>query len=112
MKVIYKNKKFDPENQSYGTSMAITPVFDSTDHMHFACGQCKEITTTLLVYRDDSYANTPTIYFLMRCPKCGKCGIRKIYLEDCGKHFMVFPSKVELLAKTPEEAKAGIRKRP
>lgn len=109
MKLVYQSKKYDPEKHC-GLATRFIPVFDTTDHLHFACDRCREIAIMLQVKRDDSYANTPTIYFLMLCPKCGNCGIRKIYLEDAGKHYLSFPSDTELLAKTAEEAKAGIRK--
>ena len=58
------------------------PVFDDTDHFHFACSRCREIACVVMVERRDYYANTPTIYFYLKCPKCGAEGQRKIYLED------------------------------
>ena len=64
-----------------------------------------------MVRRYDAYADTPTIYFYLRCPKCKMEGQRKIYLEDSGKHFLQFPVKTEYLAKTPEECQPGIIRR-
>jgi hypothetical protein len=109
--IIYQSKKYDPEKHGW-LAASFSPVFDTTDHFHFACDECKEIATILQVERNDSYANTPTIRLLMLCPKCEKCGLRKIYLEDAGKHFLSFPKFIELLAKKPKEANAGIIKRP
>jgi len=90
---------------------AFVPVFDSTDHFHFACQYCREIADILLVERDDSYAQTPTLYFHTECPKCKARGFRKIYLTDTGKHYMRLPIRTEMLATTPEEAQGGIIKR-
>jgi hypothetical protein len=87
------------------------PVFDSTDHFHFACQDCREIAEVIMVKRHDCYANTPTLYFYLHCPKCGKEDSRKIYLEDSGKHCMGIPSKMEPLAKTVDEAIEGIQTR-
>jgi len=67
------------------------PVFDSTDHFHFACSRCKEIACVVMVRRHDSYADTPTIYFYLKCPKCGAEGQRKIYLENEKGMFLLFP---------------------
>jgi C4-type Zn-finger protein len=86
-------------------------VFDQTDHFHFACPHCKEVAEVVKVERDDRYAHTPTIYFYLHCLKCGARNFRKIYLEDSGKHFLYFPSTIQLLAKNPEECKSGIIKR-
>ena len=106
-KVIYKKKREHPGFKDG----SFVPVFDQTDHFHFVCVKCHEVADVLWVERNDGYANTPTIYFILRCPKCGAQGFRKIYLEDSGKHFLMFPKVVELLAKNPAEAKPGIIRR-
>ncbi|MCD6421799.1 hypothetical protein J7L13_00415 [bacterium] len=93
-----------------GLPLPFIPVFDCTDHFHWACPKCKEIAKVLLVERNDSYANTPTIYFYLECPKCGGRGFRKIYLEDMGKHYLLFPETLIPLAKTEKEARSGIIK--
>jgi len=112
MRIIYTAKEFNPVKYFYELSTAFTPVFDYTDRLHFICPQCKEIAIILRVKRDDSYTNSPTIYFFMQCPKCKNCGVRKICLEDIGKHDMVYPVEVELLAKLPEESQPDLHKRP
>jgi hypothetical protein len=103
-----------PQGQPYaiGGEGNFTPVFDSTDHFHFACTKCKEIAEVIMVRRHDSYASTPSIYFYLRCPKCGHEGLRKIYLEDTDKHFLSFPTTYEHLAKDTTEAMPGIARRP
>lgn len=73
------------------------PVFDSTDHFHFACSKCKTIAGIVQVQRRDSYADTPTIYFYLVCPFCGLGGQRKIYLEKLDQKFLGIPTKVEAL---------------
>ena len=108
-KVLYKKhglKEWDI--YAYKPEALFIPVFDRSDHFHFACAKCREIVDVLMVERDDGYADTPTVYFYLRCPKCGSQGFRKIYLEDTGKHFLVFPKVVESLAKNPAEARPGI----
>jgi hypothetical protein len=109
--IIYQSEKYDPEKHC-GLNGHFVPVFDSTDHLHFSCRKCREIAIMLRVWRGDSYANTPTIYFLMQCPKCTHVGWRKIYLEDEGKHFLTFPVVAKLMAKTSEDTKSGIVKHP
>ena len=109
-KIVYRYSEAKPFQGFYIGDPIFVPVFDLTDHFHFVCARCKEISQVLSVIRDDSYANTPTIYFWLKCPICGAVGARKIYLEDQGKHFLAFPRTVELLAKNPREARPGIRK--
>jgi len=106
--VIYQKVKPDEAYLLKGDIHAFIPAFDSTDHLAFACKTCKEIAEVLLVKRDDSYAKTPTVYFYLRCPKCGSQGYRKIYLEDRGKHWLVIAKTVEVLAQTTYEARSGI----
>lgn len=99
-----------PKGKPYliGGGGYFVPVFDNTDHFHFACGKCEEIAEVIMVRRYDKYARTPTIYFYLRCPKCRNEGQRKIYLEDRGKHFLQISTQTKLLAKSPKEAKPGL----
>ena len=69
------------------------PIFDTTDHFHFACRDCQKLVEILMVRRHDAYADTPTIYFYMRCPKCGKEGQMKTYLEEDEGHFLRYPTQ-------------------
>lgn len=113
-KLIYRNRHYKDglfKGEPVNCRGYMTPVFDGTDHLHFACQRCKEIVDILEVKRSDSYAQSPTIYFLGRCPKCRQGAKRKIYLEDIGKHYLHFPTTAEPLRKTPEEGKGGIIKR-
>lgn len=77
-----------------GGMAVFTPIFDSTDHLQFACSKCAEVATVILVRRDDTYANEPTVYFHLRCAKCSAMGQRKIYLEDQRGKFMQIPTAV------------------
>ena len=110
--MIYQKVKRDEAYRLKGDIHAFVPAFDSTDHLAFACKKCKEIAEILLVERNNAYAKTPTIYFYLRCPKCGSQGYRKIYLEDRGKHWLVIAKTVEVLAQTTHEARGGIIKVP
>jgi len=111
-KIVYRNPNSKEDPFSLLTpQVSFVPVFDATDHFHFVCPKCREIADVLLVERDDSYAKTPTVYFHLRCPICGAKNFRKIYLEDTGKHGLLFPVEVKFLAETAKEMKPGIVKR-
>jgi hypothetical protein len=110
-KIVYRRPGIEEPYVNVKLESLFIPVFDQTDHFHFCCVKCKEIADVTLVERNDAYAKTPTIYFYLQCPKCGAANFRKIYLEDAGKHFLGFPTTIQLLAKNPEECKAGIIKR-
>jgi len=99
---VYRNKKYDPEKH-FAVSVGFTPTFDPADHLHFASDCCKRPAIILLVRRNDAYANTPTIWFTLQCPKCGECGIRKIYLELPGNLRMLYPTKAEMLSTLGEK---------
>lgn len=81
-----------------GGDGTFVPVFDSTDHFHWACEKCKVLARVIMVKRDDTYAERPTIYFYLKCPKCGKEGQRKIYLDQTEKErgtlFLEFPVEI------------------
>jgi len=98
MKEIYRSENYDPEKHCT-MDTHFTPTFDSTDHLYFASDCCKEPAEILLVKRNDAYANTPTLWITMQCPKCGKSGIRKIYLEyKVSKNLrMQYPTRTKLL---------------
>ena len=108
MKPIYKKRGIKNPYKMEGNTPAFVPVFDDTDHFHFACAHCEDIAEVVLVERNDAYAHTPTIYFYLRCLKCGTATFRKIYLEDHGKHFLQIPTRLKTLAKTAAEAQPGI----
>jgi hypothetical protein len=105
MEIIYQSKKYDPEKHAWIDGWAV-PVFDSTDHFHFACYGCKEICIILRVDVKD-YPETRTISFLMVCPKCGKCCIRKIHLNISDKDHLLYPVKVKSLLRIAKNASAG-----
>jgi len=109
MKIIYETK---PRTARDGTKIRwregievkgdmsnIVPVFDSTDHFAWACTKCKEIAQVKLVKRDDSYAQEPTLYFFLVCPKCETTTQKKIYLEDTDKSYLQMPTATELLGR-------------
>lgn len=77
-------KKFDrriPREISQGM-FGFDVKHDCTDHFWFTCEKCGDRAEVKRVFRDDNYANTPTIYFYLKCPRCGITGQRKIYLEE------------------------------
>lgn len=60
-----------------------TPAWDSTDHMTFKCDACKTVADVLAVQFVPHYDIAGSVlYFRLGCPKCGKTGQRKIYLES------------------------------
>jgi hypothetical protein len=107
--IVYQSSQYDPEKHC-GSSDSFLPVFDYSDHLQFACTTCKEVAVILQV-KKETCANTPILYFLMLCPKCGGCGMRKVYLEYAGSGRFAFPSKVNWLDRASKEAKPEAHER-
>jgi hypothetical protein len=61
------------------------PIWDSTDHLQFACQKCKSTADILRIKIDANYAKPPNpkyaLFFYLACPSCGASGQRKIYLD-------------------------------
>ena len=59
------------------------PTWDSTDHLAFKCDTCKTPADVIAVQFLPHYDSSGSVlYFRLGCPKCGKTGQRKIYLES------------------------------
>lgn len=61
------------------------PMWDSTDHLHFACQKCKSVADVLRIKFNKKYSKPPNprfaLFFYLGCPNCGASGQRKIYLD-------------------------------
>lgn len=60
------------------------PTWDTTDHLHFVCAECKSVADILAVRFVPNYSKSDVkfaLYFYLACPKCGATGQRKIYLD-------------------------------
>ena len=61
------------------------PMWDSTDHLHFACQTCKSVADVLRIKFDAKYSKPPNprfaLFFYLGCPNCGRSGQRKLYLD-------------------------------
>jgi hypothetical protein len=59
------------------------PTWDSTDHFHFICEECKSVADVLRVKFDANYGGGVkyALFFYLGCRKCGASGQRKIYLD-------------------------------
>ena len=53
------------------------PTWDSSDHFNFVCAKHPVLARILKV--QSVMPREPTIHFLLQCPVCGECGVRKIY---------------------------------
>lgn len=59
----------------------IVPTWDSTDHMHFMCKNCRN-SVRIVSVQAKLTQGMPTIKFGGFCPNCGKGGSRKTYIRD------------------------------
>jgi hypothetical protein len=82
-RIIYRrvNAEIDWNKQS-----KFIPSWDSTDHFNFVCADCKtpaDIITADFTPKMKGRPNTKLscLLFILKCPKCGTVGIRRIYLE-------------------------------
>lgn len=73
----------DPEAGYMITGDHFLPTWDSTDHFHFVCGECKTVADVLEVKALHPYGSgiKCAIFFYLGCPACGNSGQRKIYLD-------------------------------
>ena len=61
------------------------PIWDSTDHLSFACQKCRSVADVLRIKFNKKYSRPPNprfaLFFYLGCPNCGRSGQRKIYLD-------------------------------
>jgi hypothetical protein len=72
----------DPEKQGMVEGDCFVPTWDNTDHLHFACENCRSISDILEVRLTISTRNSfHILHIFLGCPTCGATGQRKIYLD-------------------------------
>jgi hypothetical protein len=98
------------ELMSEGNSNFI-PTWDSTDHFHFCCADCRVMADVLqarfLPYPIDEMGKKKifAIMLFLGCPKCGSTGMRKMYFKPTsfmGHH--AYTGKAELMFAQAKEA--------
>lgn len=95
---------------SEGSSHFI-PTWDSTDHFHFCCADCRVMADVLqaqfLPYPIDEMGKKKlyAIMLFLGCPQCGSTGMRKMYFKPTsfmGQH--AYTGKAELMFGQAKEA--------
>jgi hypothetical protein len=95
---------------STGTSHFI-PTWDSTDHFHFCCADCRVMADVLqadfLPYPIDAEGKNKifAIMLYFGCPQCGSTGMRKMYFKPTsfmGHH--AYTGNAELMFGPSKEA--------
>jgi len=55
--------------------------YDTTDHFWFECSNCL-IKAKITNIERKNYDVMSTIYFYLKCPRCGKTAFKKVYKEQ------------------------------